>query len=347
VKKVFLLVLSLCALAGAPSAFADTQELIVTPFGTAPGATADTDIDVFVPETAAPTAKVSIYVPIGFNLNLSGAVGSKIGDATGDVLAKQLGGAKLQMDGTITVDDPAKYATDTTAQACDANAHAAVWLLTLTASGQSIGIPIFVDRTTGTDAALGGFVLQACLGSPDVPTDQGGAPFGAQLIDVSLQTTGVVVNAPAGSPVWKAFITPYTPGTATPDATGIVEARCIEPLPHTVTKFKAVYSKKTKKVTITGKLMAAGQPRAGVHFRMDASATPDPASFKPWAVVTTRRDGTFTIVKPLPKKLFVFGYVNTYFDTTCRTGPSTAPKGCVREDTSGEYGPFVLLTPKK
>src|SRR6185312_1246252 len=102
----------MCALAGAPSALADTQELLITPYATAAGAKADTDIDVFVPETAAPTAKIAVYVPTGFDLDLSGVPATKIGDATGEVLAKALGGTKLALTGAITVDDPAKYAND-------------------------------------------------------------------------------------------------------------------------------------------------------------------------------------------------------------------------------------------
>ena len=71
-KLLFLFCLA-CTLAGAPSALADTQELLVTPYATVAGAKADTDIDLFVPETSAPTAKVAVYVPAGFDLNLSGA----------------------------------------------------------------------------------------------------------------------------------------------------------------------------------------------------------------------------------------------------------------------------------
>ena len=345
-KLLFLFCLA-CTLAGAPSALADTQELLVTPYATVAGAKADTDIDLFVPETSAPTAKVAVYVPAGFDLNLSGAPNTKIGDATGEVLAKGLGGVKLSLTGAITVDDPAKYASDPVSQACDANPHAAVWLLTLSASGQSLSIPVFVDRTTGADAALGGFLLEACFASPDVPSDQGGAPFGAQLISVSLETTGVIVNAPSGSPVWKGFITPYTAGTGASDATGIVEVRCIEPLPHTITKLKSVYSKKTKKVTITGILMAGGKARPSVHVRLDAAATPNPDALKPWAVATTNAAGAFSIVKRLPKKLYVFAYVNPYYTLNCTTGPSTAAKGCVDENTSGEFGPFFVVKPTK
>ena len=120
-----------------------------------------------------------------------------------------------------------------------------------------------------------------------------------------------------------------------------------EPLPHTITKLRSVYSKKTKKVTVTGVLMAAGKPRPDVHVRFDAGPSLNPDSLKPWAVATTNAAGAFSIVKPLPKKLYVFGYVNPYFNLTCTTGPSTAAKGCVRQNTSGEFGPVFLLKPTK
>jgi len=158
---------------------------------------------------------------------------------------------------------------------------------------------------------------------------------------------GVIVNAQASKPVWKGFITPYIAGTGTPDATGVVEVRCIEPLPHTVTKLKSVYSKLTKKVTITGVLMAGGKPRPNVHVRIEAGTTLNPDALKQWAVATTNAAGAFSIVKLLPKTLYAFAYVNPYFNLTCQTGPSTAAKGCVREDTSGEFGPIFLLKPKK
>jgi len=347
VSKLIFLALLAGALGIVPSAFADTQELLVTPYSTTGGAKADTDIDVFSPDTAAPTAKFAVYVPTGFDLDLTGTPGTKIGDASAVLLAKQLGGTKVQATGSVTVDDPAKYATDPAAQACDANPHAAVWHLTLVASAQTIDVPIFVDRTTGTDTALGSFVLQACLLSPDVAPEQGGAPLGAQLIDLDLETSGVVVNAPTGQPVWHAFITPFLPGTATVDPTGVIEVRCIEPLPHAFSHVKVSYSKKTRKVTISGSLMMAGKPRAAtrVHIIAGPKATFD--SLKPWAVTTTGANGSFSIVKPLATTLYAFVYVNPYFAIPCSTGPSSAPKGCAREDTSPVYGPALVLKPTK
>jgi hypothetical protein len=341
VRKLIFLALVMGAFTIVPSAFADTQELLVTPFSTVAGGKADTDIDVFSPETAAPAAKIAVYVPGA--VDVSGAVGSKVGDAEATLLAKQLGGAKIPATGTITVDDPAKYAADPVAAACDANPHAAVWVLSLAASGQALQVPIFVDHTTGADAVMGAYVLVACLRSPDVPAEQGGAPFGAQLIDVDLETSGVVVNAGAGRQVWHAFITSFTPGTATVDTASVVEARCIEPLPQTFTRVKSTYSPKTRKVTLSGTLTAAGQPRRGVRVHVDAGTSASFGSFKPWAIATTGANGSFSIVKPLPRTLYAFVYVNAYFTTSCTTGASTAAKGCVREDTSPALGPAIVL----
>ena len=115
----------------------DTQELLVVPFNTAPGAQTDTDIEVYVPPTDAATAKVSIYAPTGYGVNTSLAPGTKIGDIEGAVNIKQLG-TNVDVTGTLTTDDPAKYATDPNAQACAPGTHAAVWVASIGASGSAL-----------------------------------------------------------------------------------------------------------------------------------------------------------------------------------------------------------------
>ena len=79
-RKLIFLALLVGAFTAVPSAFADTQELLVTPYSTTAGGKADTDIDIFSPETAAPTAKIAVYVP--GSLDLSGALGTKGGPRT-------------------------------------------------------------------------------------------------------------------------------------------------------------------------------------------------------------------------------------------------------------------------
>lgn len=347
IRIVTLLALATGALMFAAPAFADTQELIVQPFPASLGAKADTDIDLAIPETEAPTAKIQVYVPAGYTVDLSAAPGKALGNVDATLNAKDLGGTDVQATGTIVVDDPLKYTADPRAQACAAGQHAAVWLLNLTASGQTIQLPVFVDPTTGADTANGAYVLQTCPLSPDVPADQGGALLGAKLADLSLQTTGIFANpATAGMPVWRAYLTSYTAGTATVDPASVIEVRCAVPFPHTITGMKVVFSKATKKVTITGKLVGGTSGRSGVHVRFAASTKPTAASLKAWAIATTDAKGRFTIVKPLKSTLYIFVYVNPYFLTKCDS-VSTAPRGCVRQNTAGEYGPFLVIKPKK
>jgi hypothetical protein len=348
-KLVVVVAITAGALVFAGQALADTQELTVTPFSSTPGATADTDIDVFVPTTAAATQKVAVYVPAGYVVNTALPSGTKVGDVDAEL---SIAGAMVEATGSINADDPAKYATDPTLPSCAPGTHAAVWLATLTAAGQTLSVAVYVDPTTGADTALGAYVLQACFLSPDVPTEQGGALFGARLVDVDLETTGVITNAPLGLLLWRALITSYMPGTATADPASTVEVRCNVPLPHRISGFKVTYLKrkpktaKVGKVMLTGMLVAGAQPRPGVVVRFVAATTPDPNALKPWASAVTTATGKFTLTKRLPKRLYVFAYVPTYFTLTC-TAPSTAPKGCVREDTAPEIGPYVILTPRK
>ncbi len=145
-KKLFVVVtIAAGALAFAGQALADTQELTVTPFNTTPGATADTDVDVFVPTTAAATAKIAVYVPAGYVVNTALPAGSKIGAVDAEL---SIAGAMVEATGSINADDPARYATDPASQACAAGTHAAVWLVTLTDAGQTLSVAVFVDPTT-------------------------------------------------------------------------------------------------------------------------------------------------------------------------------------------------------
>src|SRR5215208_3208173 len=72
--------------------------------------------------------------------------------------------------------DPAKYASNPSNLGCTGQAtHAAVWLLNLTLAGQTLPVPVYVDRvTTGAETGFAGLKLQVCFSSPDVPASAGG-----------------------------------------------------------------------------------------------------------------------------------------------------------------------------
>src|SRR5262249_7457296 len=140
-------------------------------------------------------------------------------DAEADL---SVSGTDVPAQGTVAEADASGAATDPAAQACAPGPHAAEWTMSLSANGQSLTVPIYVDPTSGADTTNGAYELQTCLPSSDVPQDQGGAPLGAKVTFVGLDITSVLTNpAAAAIPVWRAFFTSYVAGTATPDPTSV------------------------------------------------------------------------------------------------------------------------------
>lgn len=324
----------------------DTQEIIVTSYDSTPGAATDLEIDLYVPATATAPGNVTVDVPKGYQLNVPLGAGTNLGD-TGATIVVQ--GVEKDLTGTLKTGDPAQYASDPQAQACAPGQHASVWVGSYDYSGQTLTVPIFVDPAPATDTA-DSFILQACFPPADVPPAAGAAP--PQRFDyLWADTTGLFTNPPTVStPEWRAFFTGYSPGTGTLDPQSTVEARVKTPLPQRIQSLKISYAKQPKhfpKVIVTGRLMAAGLPRGDVNVHVDAGPTPSFDSLKPWAVAVTDSSGRFTITKPLKKRLFAFAYVHAYYNLTCSSTPTTAPGGCVREDTAPEYGPLFVMKPKR
>ena len=194
---------------------------------------------------------------------------------------------------------------------------------------------------------LGSFKLQACLASPDVPAALGGAPAGLRLLEADLDFTSVFTNPSAsGSYTWSVFDTPFTPGTTTPDPTGTVEARSIVGLPKLFSVKWALNAKKTA-VTLTGKIVEGGKPRAGVNVRFLGGPTKNVDSWKPIGVAQTKADGSFKLTKSVTTSIYVDEYVNPYISDSCTVAGSTAPKGCVFESTGPSFGSVIhVVVPK-
>src|SRR5439155_22359012 len=132
--------------------------------------------------------------------------------------------------GTVTVADPNGMITylgaptpiSTIATACTQTAtHTATWVLTLTAASQQLQLPVFVDATTGVEAAVGPFKIQFCLPPPDVPAGTPGrASFGIRLFHAKLTLNNVFTTPKTPNVyIWRAPFTPYTPTLGTPNTT--------------------------------------------------------------------------------------------------------------------------------
>ena len=330
------------ALGTAAPALADPTELYALAYDTALGRSSDTELDVLVPPNGPAPASLVFYSPQGYGFTLGQAAGTKIGTVVAGVT---VGGsaAEIEADGDLVADDPAKYVGNT----CAPGAHTAVFVANLTASGLTVPVPLFVDPTTGAETALGGFKIEACFAAPDVPPAIGGAPAGVRLVEAYLDFETVFTNpSAAGTYTWRLFETPFTPGTATADSTGTIEARSLVGLPK-LFSFKWALNAARNRVTLSGKVTEAGKPRAGVNVRFLGGPKNSLDSWKPFGVTKTKADGSFSFTKAVTASLYVFAHVNPYISDSCSVAGSAAALGCQFESTGPSFGPVVhVVVPK-
>jgi hypothetical protein len=247
-------VLAVLFAAGAASAAPNTGSIAVSFSPMTLGSSSTATIHVSVPQSTDSIAAVNIFTGTT-NVNL-GTPGTQIGSVDATALAHDAG-LNLPLSGPVTADDPAKHTTD----ACSPGQNQAVWLMNLSAAGQTLPIPIYVNKTSGPTAALGAYNLKICLPPWDTPVGSPGRSFeGAQLLDAKLTLNKMLV-APtsAGVSTWETLFTPYVPGKGTPNPAGTFEARAAIPVPAAI-GIKASYSKKTKKWTLSGKVTEGGLP---------------------------------------------------------------------------------------
>jgi hypothetical protein len=229
-----------------------------------------TTIHVTLPATDDSIAAINIYVPTGYQLNLSQAVGTTIGNVDASAIAHDQNGITLPLTGPVTTDDPSKHTSD----ACSPGTNAAVWNLNLSVAGQTLVVPLYVNPTTGPATGLGSYNLKICLPPWDVPPGTPGRSFqGAQVVDAKFTVNGIFTTPAGGGQLrWESFYTPYTPGKGTPNVAGTFEARAIVPLPIAL-GIHAKTNKKTGVTTLSGNLSEGGVPDAGFTVAVFRSST--------------------------------------------------------------------------
>ena len=332
-----LAVAATATLALAANALA-TPRLIVSGGATA-GVAAATTIQVTEDKTDAAPLKISIYEPAGYAATLNQVAGTQIGTVHADLQALAISpDAIIQADGTVLVDDPAKYTSNT----CAPGAHAAVWLLHVTVSGQTIDVPVYIDPTTGTEQALGAAKLVLYLSDPyDTAPAAIRAPFGVKLINAKLLlNSGIVKNpASAGTYLWRSTITPWNPLTPAPNAAGTIEAQSIVNLSGKATlkaNVKKVTTKKSR-VTLGGVVSENGTPVSGATVLLYANG-------KRVATAKTNANGIYAKVLLITKATkFQAKATAPQRDTACVTPlPATqVPGGCV----GATVGPYQVVSP--
>src|SRR3954453_12178392 len=246
------------SLAFAGSALASFSPKLVVASAT-PQATGSgpTRIGGVVSNADDPTAKVSIYVPAGYQLGTP-AGGTKLGDVTATAAAADLGGAVLPLTGELDAIAPTA-ATNAAAAQCGVS-PSQTWNLHLTAAGQTLDIPLFVVASSAPEAAAGyNTKLVVCLPPPDVPAGTPGrATFGAKLLSATFTSSAITQPTATGDYRWTSLWTPYNPGKGTPNPAGSVEVQALRHIPTQVkrnvakkklTSFKTI-KRKGKKVRV-------------------------------------------------------------------------------------------------
>jgi hypothetical protein len=269
----------------------------------------------------AHSARVELSPAEGYRVDLTRPVGTDVGVLFAELL--DLGGTSpISASGAIVVDDPLKYVTDPTAQACAPGTHGAVWIVALRVLGQELRLPVFLDSTVGTAGPR--YTLLFCpLWSPPTVSQNG---IGA--IQVAMLVDGLMTPPTArGFHTWSAIVTPPAVGSTIPDPSRAAEVRATFPLPQRLT-LSARYDAKTKSAQLKGAFTVLGKPRAGVGVRFVASALgSDDVSF--FGPVRTDKSGGFSIRRSVERSTRFSASVPS--QTRACAGTSTAPRGCLSE----------------
>jgi hypothetical protein len=178
------------------------------------------------------TAMATIYSPPGYRVNLAQPAGTTLGSLSGVVKVGSLGGARVNVEGTVKTDNPANHVTNP----CSPGTHEAVWLLEFTLQGNAFRVPMYVDRvTTAPESAYASARMRVCFPSPYVPAPQG-APAGASMVVSAFSVRSVFTNPGArGGYAWNGVFVPYTPGTAIPNAPNTAQSTSFVRLPVRLT----------------------------------------------------------------------------------------------------------------
>jgi hypothetical protein len=292
--------LGLAALALAGSAMAAYQPRIIVknPIERL-GAASSLVLRVEQPRDDDATFRLVLNIPLGYTATLVPATdGQTIGSVTAQAQANAISPeAVLELTGTIRADTTFTAAEYPVAAGClsgtGITAPDVVYRLELSAAGQTLIVPMYVEPVT-TPPLSTAFAAQivTCLPSPYIPQAQGGAAFGAKLINADLTFTGLFTNpATAGDYRWSSVWTPYTVGTATVNPAGTVEAQSVDRLAAQLT---VAARTRGRTVTLSGALLEGGRgvPSARVQLQLGRRA----GALRTAATVTTRANGAFSAV---------------------------------------------------
>ena len=241
-----------------------------------------------------PAARVTIYVPRGYQVQTGHAPATRLGTAAARILAADLHAA-VPAAGTVDVAGAADFAEQATA--CTGTAtHEGIWALRLTVAGTPLVVPAFVDTiTSGPLMAFATAQIVICLQAGDLPpAAPGRAPLGAKVLTVDFTSSAFVNPAAAGEYRWRATVLPYTPYTGEVNVAGTVEVQALVALPARLAltvKPKQTPKAETHTIGYRGTVRAYG--RGVADARIDVLRGRTALSAKKFKTQTTDENGTF------------------------------------------------------
>jgi hypothetical protein len=269
----------------------------------APGSSKPVTIVVAQEKADDPTARIVIYAPPGYTATLSQAPGTTIGSVDAHVQALDLSPNTLPLTGPVKADSPAKYPA--ALNPCTPGVtHEAVWTLNAALPGQPANvIPVYVDHTTGAEAAFSAAKMTVCFRDPTLAaSDPRRSPNGTKFLDAAITVRGVFTNPTnAGNRLWRSVFTPYTPGTGVPSMTGTREAQGVVPMPYSIS-LKRIRARRGF-FRIAGRLNVTGRAPSGARLILFAGTKgKNGVSFKAIASTKTRK-GKYVFNRRLPRKV--------------------------------------------
>jgi hypothetical protein len=319
-KRVIRLALVVSAavvtLAFTGSAWASySPSLTVTASSNKPGAATSLLLGHIQSAADDPTAKDTIYAPLGYGVNLSQAPGTKIGDVSARLILRNGGNAEVDVDGSVVADNPANHPNDP----CAPGLHQAVWNLNVTVAGTPLTVPLYVDQVTaGPEATFASAKVQLCLAGPI------GTPAGAQLEFAFFDVNGVFTNPTSTTDhIWHATFTPYVAGQPVPNPGGTTEGQAV--VPGRVGLTMTTKSLKHGVVIVSGRLTVDGQAFGGALVELYK-----PGSSKRIGKARTKGNGKYTIRIKIKKKTRVLAQVLFLGDLPACPAPGLpgVPQGC-------------------
>jgi hypothetical protein len=251
-----------------------------------------------------PTARIVIYAPLGYKATLTQAPGTQIGNVVANVQVLDLGPNTLPLTGPVKADSPANYPA--ASNLCTPGlTHEAVWTLNAALPGQPANpIPVYVDHSTGAEAAFSSVKMTVCFRDPTLPSgDPRRSPNGTKFLDAAFSVKGVFTNpTSAGNQLWRTLFTPYTPGTGAPNAAGTREAQGVVPMPYSIS-IKRIRKARPGYFRLAGTVNVAGTAPTGAGLKLFAGVKGKSGVIFKAVASTKTRKGKYVFNRRLPKKV--------------------------------------------